>query len=196
MRVKHAYVLFLGMLTAFGINAVGHSLRAYASEHPQQLVGNTGSTLTAREADALVAYHNQARKEVGVPSVGWSPTLANDAQEWADEVARTGKLIHRPPEGASRRLYGENMAWGTGLAFGVLTGAKFWHDEIKFYEPGTSIPEDIGSFKAAHYTQMVWKDTTEIGAGKAIIQKDEKKGWTVVVCNYSPPGNIRGQKPY
>jgi hypothetical protein len=196
MRVKAVYALLLGMLAAFGNNALGQSIRAHATDHRQQLVGNTGSTLTATEADALVAYHNRARKEVGVPYVEWSPSLANNAQEWAEEVARTGKLMHRPLEGASRRLHGENMAWGTGLAFGVLTGAESWYDEIKFYEPGTLMPDDIGSFKAAHYTQMVWKDTTEIGAGKAIIQKGEKKGWVVIVCNYSPPGNIRGQKPY
>ena len=195
MRSKTVCVFILGMLTTFGSNAAGQALQAHSTGRPQ-LVGDTGSALTAREADAFVSYHNKARRDVGVASVRWSPTLAKFAQEWADEMATTGKLLHRPREGASHQLYGENMAWGVGVADGVLTGAEYWHDEIKFYEPGSSIPQDFGSFKAAHYTQMVWKDTTEIGAGKAVIRKGEKQGWTVVVCNYNPSGNIPGQKPY
>jgi hypothetical protein len=42
--------------------------------------------------------------------------IAKFAQEWADEVARTGKLLHRPREGPWKQDYGENMAWGTGRA--------------------------------------------------------------------------------
>jgi hypothetical protein len=40
------------------------------------------------------------------------------------------------------------------------------------------------------------KNTTQIGAGKAIIQTGETKGWVVVVCNYNPPGNITHEQPY
>ena len=188
MQWKTVCVFILGMLAAFENNATGQAVQANPT--------GTGSTLTAKEADALVGYHNKVRREVGVAFVRWSPTLAKFAQEWANEVATTGKLLHRPREGVSHQLYGENMAWGVGTAYGVLTGAEYWHDEIRFYEPGSSIPDDFGSFKAAHYTQMVWKETTEIGAGKAVIRKGEKQGWTVVVCNYNPPGNIPGQKPY
>jgi hypothetical protein len=34
-----------------------------------------------------------------------------------------------------------------------------------------------------HYTQIVWKKSTQIGVGKA---------GGIVVLNYSPPGNYRG----
>jgi len=152
---------------------------------------NTGSTLTSEEANELVQYHNKVRTEVGVGPINWSPTLAKFAQQWADEVARTGKLDHRPES-----QYGENMAWGSGGKYGVLTGAEGWYNEIQFYTPGTPIPNNFPSFKAGHYTQMVWKDTTEIGAGKAVIQKGDWKGGLVIVCNYNPPGNSTGKKPY
>jgi hypothetical protein len=158
-------------------------------------VSDSGSALTIQESQALVDYHNRARKEVDVPPIKWSRKLAQTAQQWADEVARTGKIAHRPPaEGEPQ--YGENIAWGTGRDFGVLGAAEYWYREIKSYEPGTPIPESVADFKALHYTQMVWRTTTEIGAGKAVIQQGDMQGWTIIVCNYHPPGNITGQRPY
>jgi pathogenesis-related protein 1 len=205
MGSRNASVILTSLLIALGNNAAGQSL-AGQSLPGQSLPGeeraesrsenDTGSAVTAKEANALVEYHNKARGEVGVAPVKWSPELASFAQAWADEVAKTGKLLHRPREGKWKQQFGENMAWGTGEEYGVLTGAETWYSEIKSYAPGTSIPEDFSRFNAAHYTQMVWKDTTEIGAGKAVIRTGQKQGWLVIVCNYNPPGNIAGQKPY
>ena len=161
-----------------------------------QSANDTGSDLTYKEAGALVAYHNKLRREVGVSAVKWSPTLAKFAQDWAGEVARTGKLRHRPRDATSEKQYGENMAWGEGADFDVLKGAEYWGQEMQFYAPGTSIPADFSGFKALHYTQVVWRDTTEIGAGKAIVQTGPMKGWIVIVCNYNPAGNVVGKKPY
>lgn len=156
----------------------------------------SGQSVTAREADELVPFHNKMRDEVAVGPVKWSPTLAKFAQEWADEVARTGKIGHRPKVGEFAQKYGENIAWGSGGGYDVLTGARSWYEEKKFYTPGTPIPENFENFKAGHYTQMVWENSTEIGAGMAVIQTGGKKGYLFVVCNYNPRGNIIGEKPY
>ena len=78
---------------------------------------------------------------------------------------------------------------GRGDGFDVPTAARLWYEEKKSYMPGTPIPGDFGSFKAGHYTQMVWKDSTEIGAGKAVIRTGDQKGSLFVVCNYNPRGN-------
>jgi pathogenesis-related protein 1 len=166
-------------------------------EQPRQ-EEETGSALSAKEAADVVEFHNKVRRQVGIEPVKWSPELARFAQEWADEVARTGKVAHRPREGEGRQRYGENIAWGWGGGYGVLKAVESWYAEMKFYEPGTPIPQpqDFGGFRAGHYTQMVWKNTTVIGVGKATIQEGELKGWLVVVCNYDPPGNIAGEKPY
>ncbi len=154
----------------------------------------TGSTFTQKDADGFVAYHNKIRKEVGAGEVQWSPELARFAQEWADELAKTGEPKHRPGDGDFAQKYGENWAAGTyrNMFNYALTG---WHGEIKFYKPGEPITqEDL--HKYGHYTQMVWKDTTKIGAGKAVVKSGPHKGWVIIVCNYDPHGNVFGEKPY
>jgi len=40
-----------------------------------------------------------------------------------------------------------------------------------------------------HFTQVVWKGSTELGIGKA----SGRNGGTFVVANYNPPGNFGGQ---
>jgi len=154
----------------------------------------TGSALTPQEAQALIDFHNKVRKEVGVGPVTWSPTIAKVAQAWADEQARTVKFSHRP-----NNKFGENLAgFGAG---GVLEGANLWYAEKASYTPGTPIPADFNNFKAGHYSQMVWRNSTEFGAGKALYQTTSPSGWPrkgswVLVGNYNPPGNYSGQKPY
>ena len=152
----------------------------------------TGSSLSAKEVEEFVGYHNKVRKDVKVDPVKWSPTIAKYAQEWADHLATNGEFMHRPTEGKWAQKYGENIA----INATILKGAEAWYDEIKDYKAGTAVPEDFTEFKAGHYTQMVWKKTKLIGAGSAIMQKGQFKGLVLIVCNYDPPGNFLGEKPY
>ncbi len=157
------------------------------------------STLTDKEITDLVAFHDRVRKDVGTKPVTWSPELAAFAQAWADELARTGTFQHRPHQpGPWQQKYGENIAYfqGEPLEIVVTKAAEVWYDEKKDYTAGTPIPADFSTFKAGHYTQMVWADTTSIGAGKATIKVGDLKGAQVIVCNYNPPGNFIGKTPY
>ncbi len=157
--------------------------------------GDTGSAFTQKEADDLVAYHNKIRKDVGVPPVKWSTEIAKFAQEWADEIAKTGDIKHRPREGDFAQKYGECWSSGNKPNIQIMSGAKSWYDEIKFYKTGTPVTVDNVK-EIGHFTQMAWKTTTLIGAGKAIIKTGPRKGWLVVVCNYDPAGNVSGEAPY
>jgi pathogenesis-related protein 1 len=159
-----------------------------------RVAADAGSAFSDDEIKALVDFHNDKRNEVKVPPISWSKDLAAFAQVWADHIAETGKIEHRPRKGEFKEKYGESIAWGPG-EFGVLDGAALWYEEKKAYDGGKqSIPEDLQDI--GHYTQMVWKKSTKIGAGKAVIQKGDLKGYTVIVCNYDPPGNFAGEKPY
>jgi pathogenesis-related protein 1 len=147
---------------------------------------DTGSAVTAQEAEELVKLHNKIRAEVGVGPVKWSPTLAKFAQAWADELARTGEFDHNPDY-----KYGENLWSGSGGGLNVLSCVPRWYREKEKYTPGTP-----GGDEAGHYTQMVWKKTTEIGVGKAVYTTGRRKGALVVVANYNPKGNTNREKPY
>ena len=170
------------------------------SQHPPALIAPSTAPVTSKlfapEIESLVAFHNKARAEVGSPPVRWSPKLASYAQAWADHLAATGKLKHRPPEGEVSLPYGECVAAGSSIEFSAVDGAKGWYAEKVMYEPGTPIPADNTMWKAGHYTQMVWSTTREIGVGRAVIAQGEMQGWTVIVCNYDPPGNAEGELPY
>jgi hypothetical protein len=77
----------------------------------------------------------------------------------------------------------------------VLAGAKMWYAEKSKYKPGTAFAM---SMMPMPRTTPRWcgSGSNKIGAGKAVIQKGAYKGLTVLVCNYSPAGNMIGQKPY
>lgn len=149
-----------------------------------------GSDLTIREVEQLLQLHNKARADVGVGPLMWSKTLAIYAQEWADHLASTTcQLEHRPHADKWKQEYGENLYMGTAGYYSVADAVKAWEDEKVYYrgEPlNSSNWNDSG-----HYTQVVWDNTKEVGCAKTAC-----KGNIIVVCNYDPPGNVLGQKPY
>lgn len=152
----------------------------------------TGSDMTAKEAEEILAYHNKVRKDVGVGALTWSASISKFAQEWANYLGENGLMVHRPRQGDKAQKYGENIA----INVSALRGAEAWHSEKADYTAGTAIPRDFASFKAGHYTQMVWKNSKQIGVGKALIKQGRYKGMFVIVANYDPPGNYTGQTPY
>ncbi|MDF1853790.1 MAG: CAP domain-containing protein [Verrucomicrobiales bacterium] len=149
--------------------------------------GATGSKLTPAEAQQVIAFHNKARTEVGVGGVAWSAEIAAFAQQWADHLARSGQFAHRPRD---QQRYGENLA----AAQSIVAGMNMWYAEKKLFPAGAAFSMRL--MPAGHYTQMVWRGSTQIGAGKAVIASGPYAGLTVLVCNYSPQGNVVGQKPY
>jgi len=78
--------------------------------------------------------------------------------------------------------YGENlyMFIGSSAQEQAQRSVDRWYSEIKDYNFGNpGFSQGTG-----HFTQVVWKGSTEIGVG--VGQKGSK---VVVVANYSPPGN-------
>jgi len=168
--------------------------------------------LDAASQTAILDLHNRERTAVTatppIPQVTWSASLATDAQNWAQYLASLGLRPYRPPDlgqipphsdWRTNGNQGENLAWGARGAFTPATLAQGWADEKSNCFPGCTIPAD-GSLQQSptppyrvfgHYTQMVWRATTQIGCGLA---SDANQDY--LVCRYSPSGNYRGQAAY
>ena len=152
--------------------------------------GPTGSRLTSEELRTLLSLHNKTRADVSVHALAWSVSLAVYAQSWADHLASTScRMEHRPRSGKWKQIHGENLFIGTAGYHGVANAVRVWEREKSLYHGATLTPSNW--YPSGHYTQMVWKNTRQIGCAKA-----ECKDNVIVVCNYDPPGNVLGEKPY
>ncbi|PIB36128.1 hypothetical protein BFP72_12340 [Reichenbachiella sp. 5M10] len=139
---------------------------------------------TADEIELILERHNFWRAEVGVGEIKYSDTLAAVANQWAIQLQKNGCGFSH-----SQNAYGENLFRGTQGYFTVGDAIDAWGNEKKNYSYSKN-KCDAGKV-CGHYTQIVWKNTTEVGCAKNVC--DGNVTW---VCNYSPPGNYVGQKPY
>ncbi|KAF2294258.1 hypothetical protein GH714_008668 [Hevea brasiliensis] len=128
--------------------------------------------------------HNQARAAVGVGPMTWDNKVAAFAQNYANQRARDCNLVH-----SSNRPYGENLAKSSGGLSGK-DAVKLWVDEKAFYDYNSN--SCAAGKQCGHYTQVVWRNSVRLGCAKVKCNN----GGTFIGCNYDPPGNFVGQKPY
>jgi pathogenesis-related protein 1 len=157
------------------------------SAQQQQAITATNSHVNLQDAQQALDLQNAKRHDVGVPPLTWSTDLAAVAQKWADHLAadQACDLVHT--QGGP---YGENLFGGSGRVFTAVDAVNDWYSEIsKFHYAPLA---DNTWFDSGHYTQMIWRNTTKVGMGRATCPS----GRVVIVAEYDPPGNYMGQKPY
>jgi hypothetical protein len=135
----------------------------------------------------ILALHNRERAEVGAPPIRWDPALAESAATYGPTLAGLGRLQHSPRE--TRPGQRENLAMGSTGYFQLEDLVGFWISEKRNFQPGM-FPNvsRTGQWKdVAHYTQMIWKGTTNVGCA---LYRD--RGRDYLICRYSPPGNADG----
>jgi uncharacterized protein YkwD len=130
------------------------------------------------DAQALLDAHNRVRAKHCAPALSWSPKLAQVAQQWASSLRAQGCKF-----GHSGGRYGENLAAGTAGTLDGRSVTDMWYGEIKKY----SFPNGGFSMETGHFTQVVWKQTTQLGCGMTTC-----RGMDIWVCEYDPPGNVQG----
>lgn len=136
----------------------------------------------------ITAAHNRVREPLGLPPLTWSDELARFAQKWADKLQRQGcDLRHRPRSGPDAQRYGENIFSMTGHAPTAAEVVDTWAAEVKDYDAKKNTCKGV----CGHYTQIVWRKSQRLGCAMAACGDTE-----VWVCNYDPPGNYLGQRPY
>ncbi len=144
------------------------------------------SKLSQDEIAIILERHNSWRAEVGVnEELEWSEDMAKLAADWARKLKRNNcGFEHRP-----NNKFGENLFKGTTGYYGPKDVIDAWASEKKDYNYSKNKCQS--GKVCGHYTQIVWKNTTKVGCAKI-----ECDGYDLWVCNYDPPGNWVGEKPY
>jgi len=131
------------------------------------------------EAEQWVKAHNKYRCMHGIPYLTWNPTIAANSQAWGDQ---TGGGMQHSSDGYRENVagfshLGENLAWASPVAFTPAQAVKYWYSEIESTNGGRV----SGFGEAGHYSQVVWKATTDVGCGTTA---------GLNVCEYGPAGNF------
>ncbi|HET7086495.1 MAG TPA: CAP domain-containing protein [Rhizomicrobium sp.] len=139
----------------------------------------------------ILAAHNRERSGLGLVPLSWNSALARAARRWADYLATTGRFEHAPENSTAPE--GENLWAGTKGSFAPEAMVDAWVREKRFFHPGpfpnnstTGRWEDVG-----HYTQLVWRATTQVGCAEAASDNED-----ILVCRYAEAGNYRGEQPF
>nr|XP_039265709.1 uncharacterized protein LOC120341288 [Styela clava] len=130
---------------------------------------------------ACLDAHNAYRKAHNTRPLKWNKQCSEKAKAWANTMAKTGNFKH------SDNKLGENIACAMGVDFTGEYATKMWYSEIKDYSfenHGTKNGKPVG-----HFTQVVWKESTEAGFGFAKAEN----GMMYACGNYTPQGNVYGQ---
>ena len=139
--------------------------------------------------------HNELRKKHHVNDLIINNELMKNAQKHAEKMAKTNKFQHsndkdRELKNHKGEWVGENIYyfWSSAKAsYNSGNASESWYDEIKDYDfnkGGSSNGGVVG-----HFTQVVWKNTKEVGFGLAF-----NKNQCYVVGNYYPGGNFNRQE--
>lgn len=165
------------------------------------LLGLTAGAATAAvspgQQASILAAHNALRRNtaasetrrlgqtVTIPDLTWNTAAAAAAQTWADHLLATNTFEHNP----NAPNLGENIYMESGSDPTTSDGRAVasWASEVTSYTWETNSCTDV----CGHYTQLVWAATTSVGCGTATDGTN-----TYWVCDYAPPGNFTGQRPY
>ncbi|MCK2221338.1 CAP family protein [Actinomadura sp. ATCC 31491] len=125
-----------------------------------------------------------------------APPLTMDAKlvEYAKSRAASRSEYEKLSAGHDglRDGTGENIYWGAGSAGQPKTAADAvtsWYNEITNYN-WDDPPGDFA--RTGHFSQLVWKGTTRVGAARVAGQGTDYYE-TYIVFVFEPPGNYEGQ---
>ncbi|MEI6643283.1 MAG: CAP domain-containing protein [Novosphingobium sp.] len=165
------------------------AIAALAAAHPAMAQVTVAPSESV--AGRLLAAHNAERVRLGLKPLAWSAKLAEHAKKWAQALAVSDMMEHSTA--AADGGEGENLWFGTKGDYAPEEMVGYFVDEAKLFKrgvfPNVSTSgrwEDVG-----HYTQLIWSDTREVGCALASNARRD-----VLVCRYTPVGNIEGRTVY
>jgi pathogenesis-related protein 1 len=152
--------------------------------------GNPALQASSSAIEAALRIHNAARSQVGVSALTWSDTLARQAKAWGTRC----RFEHSDASTGENLYATSSLGLPEGKAF--TNAAEAWVNERKDYSYSSN--SCAAGRKCGHYTQIVWRDTRRVGCAAAVCANGiaNFQAGTLVVCEYDPPGNVTGRRPY
>jgi hypothetical protein len=159
----------------------------------------TPAPVPTADAQAWLDLHNAVRRDAQpppsppLPALTWSANAAAVAQAWADGC----KYQHNPGRGDR----GENIAASAPQGhWSIADVVRAWASEAQDYDYASNTCA-LG-MQCGHYTQLVWRTTLRVGCAHRVCDAAHSPfvgqllSWDFWVCDYEPPGNWVGQRPY
>ncbi|XP_072886558.1 uncharacterized protein [Hemitrygon akajei] len=144
------------------------------------------------EKEDLVRAHNKYRSQVMDASYMLRMKWDNDLAELALTHAKECIWGHNKNRGQT----GENLYAATKTV-NLKAAVEKWYLEAADYTYDTM--ECTPQKMCGHYTQVVWADSDKVGCASHycdVLQGLSDNNLSILVCNYSPPGNVYGENPY
>ncbi|KAG6832150.1 hypothetical protein H0H92_004881 [Tricholoma furcatifolium] len=169
------FIAFFALIPfAVAVSAYAHS----SAEQSESLARRASAT----QIRSFLSAHNTVRAAHNATALTWSTEYAARAVLWAEgcDFALTGGVL-------STQTYGELHTAATG-PFTIPTAIGEFTADQGGYNP------DDPTYN--HFTQIVWKSTTEVGCAEATCNNLfglDTGSATYYVCLYYPAGNVVGQ---
>lgn len=141
--------------------------------------------LTTAQRDAVLKAHNDFRALKGLSAL----TYNLDAETFAQDYVNTDGC---PTGHSGSGTYGENIYRSSGSTTTLVPAVNSWHSEEPYWSCQNN---DCQSGEmCGHYTQVMWNNTQSVGCGLRTTCTGTYA--TMISCNYYPPGNYVGQRPF
>lgn len=206
-------ILMLGTLAATGNAQESSNTGTAAGSCPVGGVCESVVQASGVDQNTILAMHNRERAAVRTPDLVWSNSLAANAETWLLKLVNENGGNLEPPPGKTKMMQHDPVNTGKTCTLGPACQGE----NLAFASVGStggppvapSVEQLVGGWVAEshnphaenHYTQMVWKDTNEVGCATATVRQGmTSDGWhnvgTYLVCRYSPAGNLIGAPAY
>jgi len=200
---KHLFLpifVILMITSTFGEN-LESNIDDYAPLNP--LEETRGATKLSVRGNYVAWYHNQYRVEAAksyrasnMKVMHWDSNLARQAQNYANKCI----YKHSKMAGVGENLY---MSWTNSGNEDPKSLEKkavdSWADEKNL--PQSSFNPFVFNYNTGHWTAMIWANTNRVGCGLVRCPSVGKYSYKykysyIMVCQYSPAGNMRGASAF
>ncbi|KAL2813663.1 CAP domain-containing protein [Aspergillus granulosus] len=165
------------------------------TQPPQTTQATQAPQPTTNTYQGTVLYsHNVHRANHSSTDLTWSAELEASAQ------ALAASCVYQHDTSINGGGYGQNIGYGVSSDdVAVMISNLMYNDEAPYFESlyGQASPDMSLFEKWGHFSQIVWKDTTQVGCATVVCDSlgnvDSATAVPFTVCNYSPPGNYDGE---